>query len=419
MTTISLKRFRRNRESKPVWMLRWFDSQGQHRAKTLGACDKMSRREAESLRREHQSKMDCGRIKADRPVRHTLAEYAAYDRDAIADRAPKTQLSHDNAVAHAKDAIGGAVRMDRIGRPEVARLKRRLQNKGRRPATIDKTLRTLRAMFNRALRDGVIQENPFAGERVRWDPKDSRIFDATEIDAMITVAPDDWWRCFIRLLSTSGLRLNEALHLRWEHVDLKLGVVRVGRQDAGRFRVADTEYPLLVWAAKAQSSYREIPLPEETVAALSRWKLKAGKSAYVFVTLERLRLIDRRFPDGIVEPNFPLMPTLHKKFDGIQKAARAHLANQRGVDVNDVPWRNGCFHDLRDTYLTSIKTVSVDVLKRLAGHSSLATTLKYYTSPTARDADAVRAALAEAGLSKGKGAQVQGTLRAHNADRSA
>ena len=87
------------------------------------------------------------------------------------------------------------------------------------------------------------------------------------------------------------------------------------------------------------------------------------------------------------------------------------------MDIDEIPWRNGCFHDLRDTYLTSIKTVSVDVLKRLAGHASLATTLKYYTSPTARDADAVRAALAEAGLSKP--AQVQGTKRAHKMDKSA
>ncbi len=76
-----------------------------------------------------------------------------------------------------------------------------------------------------------------------------------------------------------------------------------------------------------------------------------------------------------------------------------------------------CLHDLRDTYLTSIKGVPIDVLKRIAGHSTLATTLKYYTSPTARDADAVLDALASSRFAKAS--PVQGTLRAHRGEETA
>ncbi len=420
MTTISLKiiqRKRPNGQPKPVWQLRWFDGNGQHRGKTIGDCAKVSKREAEAIRRDHQSKVDCGVIKADPPARHTLAEYAVYDREAIADRAEKTVKSYGEAVQHATKALGSSIRMKDIGRREVAKVKRHLQDQDLKPATIDKVLRTLRAFFNRALRDGAIHENPFIGERVRWDPKDSRIFTAAEIDAMIAVAPNDWWRAFLRLMTTTGLRHNEGMHLRWDHIDLDRGVVRVARQDAGRFEVDSRSYPLLAWRAKAKSSYREIPVPTTTTDELRRWKAKAGKSAYVFVSLDRLRLIDVRLRAGTMRSDYELEPYVLGHFKRIQRDARARLAKTQGVEAEEVRWRIGTLHDLRDTYLTNIKGVSVDVLKRIAGHSSIATTLKYYTNPTERDAEDVLGALAASGI--GKPEPSQGTLRAHPENRSA
>ena len=68
------------------------------------------------------------------------------------------------------------------------------------------------------------------------------------------------------------------------------------------------------------------------------------------------------------------------------------------VPVERVPWQVGCLHDLRDTYLTSVKGLPLDVLQRVAGHASIATTIKYYTGETDRDAERVREALAAAGL---------------------
>ncbi len=40
------------------------------------------------------------------------------------------------------------------------------------------------------------------------------------------------------------------------------------------------------------------------------------------------------------------------------------------------------------------------MLKRVAGHANVATTLRYYTAETARDADDIRAALVSSGLAK-------------------
>ncbi|MEE8153656.1 MAG: hypothetical protein V3T53_01715 [Phycisphaerales bacterium] len=57
-------------------------------------------------------------------------------------------------------------------------------------------------------------------------------------------------------------------------------------------------------------------------------------------------------------------------------------------------------HDRRETYLTSVKGLPVDVLKPIAGQSDLATTLKCYTNTMDRDADDVGAARARSGRTK-------------------
>ncbi len=418
MTKITLHQVARPRprgRPRKVWMLRWYGTDGKRRGETLGECRTVSKRDAEAVRRDKQSKMDCGIVRPDKPARMTLQELAAYDRLVIADRRHKTVLEHDHAVAHAVKVFGKDVRVDRVTRPHVARLKAQMQEANYRPATIDKTVRILRAMWNRSMRDGLVVDNPFAGSGIKWDPRDSRIFAPREVEAMLAVAPDDWWRVFIRLMVNSGLRLREALHLRWADVDLDEGTVKVCRHDASTVTVRGKPYPLLPWSAKAKASYRSIPLHEVSVAELRRFKAKAGDSPYVFITLNRLADLGRRLQAETLRPNYEPVNNVLRGFQRIQRWARALLAERRGVTAEKVEWRMGCIHDLRDTYLTGIKGVPIDVLQRIAGHADIATTIRFYTKATDRDADIVRAAVSKSGLA----GPVQDTLRTHPAFDSA
>ncbi len=76
------------------------------------------------------------------------------------------------------------------------------------------------------------------------------------------------------------------------------------------------------------------------------------------------------------------------------------LAERRGIRTEALPWRQGTLHDLRDTFITGVKGLPLDVLKRVAGHANVSTTLRYYTAETDRDADDVRAALVNSGLAR-------------------
>ncbi|MHC4092455.1 MAG: tyrosine-type recombinase/integrase [Planctomycetota bacterium] len=409
MSSISLYKTGRPTTSNPkrkVWQLRWHGTDGKRYCETIGDCAKMTKRDAADVQRERQGKVDNHLTPINRPKRMTFAEFAQHDRALIADKRYKTLLSHDDAVRRATKAWG-TVRADRVTRVHVASLKAHMRGKGYADASIDQTIRTLRAMWNRAKKDNLVTDNPFSGNGVKWDPADSRIFTAEEIDAMIEVAPDDWWRVFLRLIATTGFRKGEALHLRWQDVDLEDATVKVSRHDAGGFTVEGKSYPLLAWLPKAPSSHRTNPLPSGTVDLLRLFKAKAGRSAYVFIPLERLAQLGARMEDGTLRPDFEPVNNVLRGFRVIQRHARALLAARQDVPVAELDWRQGCIHDLRDTYITQMAwKVPPNVLQRLAGHSDIKTTMKFYSHATPSEAETVRAAVSATGLAGQTDAQV-------------
>ncbi len=108
------------------------------------------------------------------------------------------------------------------------------------------------------------------------------------------------------------------------------------------------------------------------------------------------------------------MNNVKKRFDKIQRDARALMAERRGVEVEKVEWPMGCFHDLRRTYATEMAThVDLLILCRWLGHCDPNTTQQYYHTVKVETQDRARQARADI-----FGA-VQDTLRTHPAFVSA
>lgn len=112
----------------------------------------------------------------------------------------------------------------------------------------------MRALLATALEEGLIRSNPAAGLRIAGahsgEPDEQRAKALTEGElARLLEATPERWRLLLEFLAHTGLRISEALALRWEDVDLETNRLRVRRRlyrgiDAPKSRFARREVPL-------------------------------------------------------------------------------------------------------------------------------------------------------------------------------
>lgn len=81
-------------------------------------------------------------------------------------------------------------------------------------------------MFSTAVEDGLLRSNPVHGVRIpapttiEMDDDHAKALTREELRRFLAAIPDDDWRLFFEFLVHTGLRISEAVGLRWEHVDL-------------------------------------------------------------------------------------------------------------------------------------------------------------------------------------------------------
>ncbi len=380
------------------WTLRWWGTDGRRFSESLGRVGEVTKSEAETARREKEQAIGGGRIMRNRPKEMTLAEFVELDREAVRGTVKlNTVESIKHSAAHALKAWGGATKLTSLSRGHVGRLKAYLLDDAKvSETTMGKTLRTLKAMLNRALKDGLIHENPLAGVRMpKSQSRTKRIFSPDETRAMRAVASSLWWKTFVALAETSGLRKGELVNLHWRDVDFEAKTVRVSAKRAGEFTVKDRgAFPVLPWSAKSHEE-RVLPLPESTIRLLAELQGESDGSPYVFLSLDRLAKMSAVMAaKGKLGPNYEPVNNMKARFDLIQTKARTLLAKERGVPVDEVPWPHGTVHDLRRTYGTRMaRVVPMHVLKEYMGHAKITTTQEYYLAAETQDADRARAAM--------------------------
>jgi integrase len=282
---------------------------------------------------------------------------------------PSTIRSYaDNLRKHVVPALGHRP-LAKLGAMEIQRLYGTLLDGTLGDKVLaPKTVNMVHCALHRALKDAVnwdlIARNPTERAKAPRPQKQRvKVWTGPETARFLAAADEDAFAALWRLALHTGMRRGELLGLKWDHVDLDRGVIRVQenrkRGDQGNFYDGKMKTP---------SSRRAFPLSDDVVAFLRRHRthqreqrLAAGPA---FET----------HPDGgyvFAQPNGrPLHPnTLRERYKQLIAAA--------GVPDKRV-------HDMRHAHGT-LSIENGEPIKQVSerlGHSSIAITLDLYTHPT-------------------------------------
>lgn len=202
-----------------------------------------------------------------------------------------------------------------------------------KPCTVNIELRSLKSMFNTAMKWDLIQKNPFVGVKLVRVPKTyPRYLTKDEIELLCEKSKLKWLKNVITFAFNTGMRRNEIINLQWEDVHLDQGYLIVKNNET--------------FSTKSKKD-RLIPLTKVVFDLLNTLP---KHSRYVFTNGPKPKLypnyVTQCFRDLVRECGFP-----------------------KGIS----------FHSLRHSFASNLvsKGASLYAVKELLGHSDFSTTQIY------------------------------------------
>jgi integrase len=214
------------------------------------------------------------------------------------------------------------------------------------PNTVRLALAPVKAMLATALEEGLIRSNPAAGVRiaqpVEVDVEEQvKALTDDELTALLAAIPEEW-KLLVGFLAETGLRISEAVALRWSEIDFGRRRVLVRR----RLRNGSFGPP------KSRYGRRDVPITSATARAL--WAARKDVHA----------------DDA---PVFAATNGAHLDADNLRRRIMKPSACKAGVG-----WAG--FHTLRHTCATNLfrRGLNAKQVQVWLGHHSPAFTLETY-----------------------------------------
>ena len=227
---------------------------------------------------------------------------------------------------------------------------------GKSPVTANISHKTVASALGAAVKMGYIPTNPALA--VDYLPThdartEKQAFAMEEISRLVAASPSDDWKGVILLGAFAGMRLGDALRLRWGNIDLQAGVIAFT-------------------PAKTARTGKKLGLPihPEIEGFLLRHQPGASDDASLFPSLSKLHLT------GLSGASM----TFKRIMERAGVAAGIARKAEEGSSGHNVSARS--FHSLRHTYVTALSAagVAVELRQRLAGYATEAQSL-HYTHP--------------------------------------
>jgi integrase len=195
--------------------------------------------------------------------------------------------------------------------------------------TINKTLRLLARILDKAVRRGHLPKNPARGEDSRLnEPAPRRIWlELDEVRSLLDAAGD--YRRELATLTLSGLRISELGGLHWRAIDLANGtlVVEESKTEAGEGRVIDLT-PMLLSELKLHRSEHPDARPDDLV-----FRTRKGRPRDRSNSRGRLRTILKRA--NAERETHELPPIVHVTNHTLRRTF-ASLMYEAGAQPTDV-----------------------------------------------------------------------------------
>jgi integrase len=307
---------------------------------------------AEAQRQAHAGRLVMGR---DQTVAQYLERWLA---EAVRHSVrPKTYENYDLCVRRLLPHLG-RVRLRALAPEHIQHALGELLDRRLAARTVRQVHMVLRCSLKQAVLWRLIASNPSdAVKAPRAERKEMRTLSEEEVRRLLAVTAGTRHHSLWVFLVTTGVRLGEALALRWADIDLLEGHANI-RRALQRQRGAG----MVFVEPKSSRGRRTVPFPPETLKALEAHRRDLDRERQQAAKLWQENDLVFPSPDGRPRDMTYLSFTFHR---GLRRAGLPRLR----------------IHDLRHTAATHLLTKHVHpkVVQDLLGHSTIAITLDTYS----------------------------------------
>ena len=207
---------------------------------------------------------EIGFAESDKKLGELITEYLRHSQ---AHATPQSHQLNEAVLAKFRAFIQDD-KLKNIGNFVIEKYKNRRREEGVSPATVNRELAVIKAMFNRGVEWGFLIKSPAQAVKKFKEPKrEARFFSAEEM-ARILAAAEGELKLIIMVLANTGLRREELLHLTWDDVDFNLKSLIV--QAKAGWRPKDYEV-------------RRVPLNDDALRVLREIRVRSdGGKGWVF-----------------------------------------------------------------------------------------------------------------------------------------
>ena len=306
----------------------------------------------------------------------TITLYEFIDEHWFADHvldgshSPSTVSFYEQMIEGIKRYFNPKIKLSQIDLEEVRRFIRYLhtdkaskQNKPYSPSSIQHYYKALSSILDYARRLHYIDFSPIQelkqSEKPHNPNKQIEFLESSEAKEFLLALEDEplYWRCFMNVLITTGLRRGEAVGLQWSDISTDKLILTVSRNVT---LDKNSENKIHIGETKGKA-IRIVPLSSRVYSMLMQLKAEQCEK-YGTIMLPRAYIFCR---DN--DPYLPCYPTEPTRW-------QSKFVKRHGL-------KNVSPHDLRHTAATLALESGADLkqIQQLLGHKDASTTMNFYT----------------------------------------